>query len=86
MNAKSFVLASAAAALFVAGGAGTAVAEEEGEAAKIHCEGVNGCKGQGGCKTATNDCKGQNGCQGKGFLELSKEECEQAKAKAEETG
>ena len=42
---------------------------------KVHCYGVNGCKGQSDCKTASNDCKGQNSCKGHGFKELSKSEC-----------
>jgi hypothetical protein len=44
--------------------------------AAVHCQGVNACKGQGGCKTAANSCKGQNGCKGKGFVDVaSEEEC-----------
>lgn len=30
------------------------------------CAGKNECKGQGGCKTATNSCAGGNECKGKG--------------------
>ena len=45
MNAKSFVIASAAAALFIAGGSGIAGAEHH-EEAKVKCEGANECKGQ----------------------------------------
>lgn len=44
--------------------------------AKIHCSGVNSCKGQTACKTVSNDCKGQNSCKGKGFLSLSKADCD----------
>jgi len=44
--------------------------------AKVHCEGVNECKGKGGCKTAANACAGQNGCKGKGFTDVaSEDEC-----------
>lgn len=45
------------------------------EAAKIHCYGVNKCKGQNDCKTAKNSCKGMSSCKGQGFLAMSKEEC-----------
>lgn len=38
---------------------------------KVHCEGVNACKGQGGCKSENNACKGQNGCKGQGFTETA---------------
>jgi len=79
MNAKSFIIASAAAALFIAGGSGTAIAEE-GDDAKVQCNGVNSCKGQSACKTEGSSCAGHNGCKGKGFLMLSKADCEAAKA------
>jgi hypothetical protein len=49
--------------------------------AKIHCEGVNSCKGTSACATASNACKGQNKCKGQGYLELTKTECDAAKAK-----
>ena len=79
MNAKSFIIASAAAVLFTAGGSGMASAEE-GDEAEIKCEGVNSCKGQSACKTAGSSCAGHNECKGKGFLKLSKADCEAAKA------
>jgi hypothetical protein len=69
-------LASAAAVLFSAGVTTTAQADE----AKVHCAGVNSCKGQSACKSASNSCKGQNSCKGKGFLEMTKEQCTAAKA------
>jgi len=69
-------LASAAAMLFNVAVTTTAVADE----AKVHCAGVNSCKGQSACKSASNSCKGQNSCKGKGFLEMTKEQCTAAKA------
>jgi hypothetical protein len=71
-------LATAAAMLF---GNGFASAADTGSDAKIHCSGVNACKGQSACKSANNSCKGQNSCKGKGFLEMTKAECKDAKAK-----
>ena len=57
INKKSsgFLLASAAAALFMHG---PVMAEEPGGAqeAKVHCGGINACKGQAECKTANNAC------------------------------
>ena len=44
----------------------TAEPEAAGAGAKACCKGKNDCKGQGGCKTATNDCAGQNECKSKG--------------------
>ena len=71
-------VATAAAMLFGTGLATTAFA---GADAKMHCAGVNSCKGQSACKSANNACKGQNSCKGKGFLEMSKEECKAAQDK-----
>ena len=56
MNAKKLTglaLATAAAALFVSAGMTPAFAKEE---AKVHCDGVNACKGQSACQSATNAC------------------------------
>ncbi|MEZ4403258.1 MAG: hypothetical protein R3B06_24750 [Kofleriaceae bacterium] len=56
--------------------ANTAPAAPDQEmAAKVHCEGVNACKGHGACKTAANACAGQNGCKGQGFVEMPAAEC-----------
>jgi uncharacterized membrane protein len=69
-------LAAAAAGLLLSG----AVAADEGAAGKtadanIKCAGINACKGQTACKSASNECKGKNSCQGKGFLTVSKADC-----------
>ena len=83
MKTRSAIVASAAAALFVAGLAGAAQAgEQAGSEAKVKCEGVNSCKGHSDCKTAKNSCKGQNGCGGQGFVMMTQAECDAAKAKA----
>ena len=79
MNARTIsrvALAAAAAVMF-----STAAVSAGAEEAKVKCEGVNSCKGKSACGTANNACKGQNECAGKGFLELTKAECEAAKAK-----
>jgi hypothetical protein len=67
-------LAAAAASLFALG---NPVFAQQGESAKVHCYGVNSCKGQSACKTASSACKGQNSCKGKGFLEKTEADCEQ---------
>jgi hypothetical protein len=77
-NTTGMAVATAAAMLFGTGLISTAFAGD----AKEHCAGVNACKGQSACKSANNACKGQNSCKGKGFLEMSKAECDAAKAKA----
>ena len=45
------------------------------QVSKIDCAGVNECKGQGTCKTATSGCGGQNECKGKGVLAMTEAEC-----------
>jgi len=44
--------------------------------AKVHCGGVNACKGQSACNTANNACQGQNSCKGQGWIPLTKDECD----------
>ena len=70
-------IAAAAAGLFAIGYAAPVLAAEDG---KVKCEGVNGCKGQSDCAGAKNSCKGQNSCKGEGFKEMSKADCDKAKA------
>ncbi|HWY72137.1 MAG TPA: hypothetical protein VNW98_00735 [Burkholderiaceae bacterium] len=70
-------IAAAAAGLFAMGHAAPILAAEE--QAKIHCEGVNSCKGKSDCSSAKNSCKGQNACKGQGFLEMTPEACAKAK-------
>ena len=81
MNAKSAVLAAAAAALFTTGvtASHTATADHHKADEKIHCDGVNKCKGQADCGTATHDCSGKNACKGKGWKSMTKAECAEAK-------
>jgi uncharacterized membrane protein len=68
-------IAASVAMLALAGAAPTSSAIAKSHAAQIHCYGVNSCKGQSDCKTASNDCRGQNSCKGQGFKELSKGQC-----------
>lgn len=59
-------LATAAAAMFIAGAA-VGVAPTVAKA-DVKCAGINACKGHGACKTASNDCKGLNACKGQGWV------------------
>ena len=45
------------------------------EAGQIACYGINACKGQTVCATASNACRGLNSCQGKGYLHATRAEC-----------
>ena len=60
-------LATAAAALFIAGTGASATDTAAPNVVKSKCYGGNACKGQSECKTTTNACKGQNPCKGEGF-------------------
>jgi hypothetical protein len=72
-NTRGLATAVAVAALFGTPTLiGSAAAADE---PKVHCGGVNACKGQSACKSANNACKGQNACKGKGFLEMTQKEC-----------
>lgn len=79
MNKKlsGAALATAAALMFSTAPLSVASADE----AKVKCEGVNACKGSSACKTANSACKGQNSCKGHGYVEMTKAECDAAKAK-----
>ena len=57
-------LAIAAVSLALAG----AVAPAAAESAKVHCLGVNSCKGKSDCMTPKNSCKGMNACKGEGWI------------------
>jgi hypothetical protein len=72
------VLAIGAASVFALAPAVSSAAD----AASVNCYGVNGCKGQGACKTADNSCKGQNACKGKGVMSMSAADCAKAGGKA----
>jgi len=74
LNQKSGAkIAMTAAALIVSGTLATSAFAAGGTEGK--CFGVNGCKGQGACKTAQNDCKGMNACKGHGFIVMTDTEC-----------
>jgi hypothetical protein len=68
-------LATAAAGMF----AMTVAVPTAAQAAKVKCEGVNGCKGLSDCKSAGGSCKGLNACKGQGFKEMTQAECDKAK-------
>ena len=72
-------IAAVAAGMIMSGcettGGSTAAKSKE---AKVHCYGVNACKGTTACKTATNACKGQNSCKGTGWVPMGAAECKEA--------
>ncbi|HEX7953937.1 MAG TPA: hypothetical protein VF523_12785, partial [Burkholderiales bacterium] len=66
-------IAAAAATLFLSGLAGFSFANAE--ETKVHCAGVNACKGKSECSSAKNGCKGQNACRGEGWLSMAEKQC-----------
>ncbi len=57
------------------GGAGSSATTDDNteKQAKVMCQGINACKGQGAC--AVNNCAGTNKCKGLGWLSLTEAEC-----------
>jgi hypothetical protein len=72
MATKGTMIAAMAAGMFMAAAATPALAADS---AKVHCQGVNSCKGKSACNSATNSCAGQNSCKGKGWIEMTEKEC-----------
>jgi hypothetical protein len=72
MTTKGALVAAAVAGLFISA---TPLVASAKAGDKIHCQGVNACKGKGSCHSADNACKGQNGCKGKGWTEMSEKAC-----------
>lgn len=60
MNAKSLLIASAAATLFLSGTVPATAADAAG-GEQVVCEGINACKGQGHTKTTAADCQAKGG-------------------------
>jgi uncharacterized membrane protein len=67
--------AAIAALIALSGTAATTPAFAKSSAKQVECFGVNACKGQSDCKTASHDCKGQNDCKGQGFKSESAKQC-----------
>jgi hypothetical protein len=72
MTHKGAIIAAMAAGLFSVGGPLEASAADS---AKVHCQGVNSCKGKSACSTAKSGCSGQNGCKGQGWIEMTEKDC-----------
>jgi hypothetical protein len=78
MTMKGALVAGAVAGMFAAA---TPAVVKAAPDAKVHCMGVNDCKGKGACKSATTSCKGMNDCKGKGWVESTEKECTAKKGK-----
>jgi uncharacterized membrane protein len=77
---KGAALAIAAVSMVLAGAAPAAKAAST--SGKVHCLGVNSCKGKTDCHTPKNACKGMNSCKGQGWsFKESAAACEEAGGK-----
>ena len=81
LKTSSLSIAAAAATLAVSsfafaaetpnGAQGPAIAAGD----KVHCYGLNSCKGKSDCKTLLTSCKAKNSCEGKGFKAVDAKTC-----------
>lgn len=73
-----FVLAAAAATLLAGCSTMGAGNGAETQLAEGKCYGLNSCKGQGSCSSASsaNACKGLNSCKGQGWLAAIEADCD----------
>ena len=75
INAKSGAALAATAFTLALGLTAFQAAPSQAAGENLHCYGVNACKGQAECKTASNACKGQAACKGQGWVSLTADEC-----------
>ncbi len=68
MNFVSGSSIAIAAVTLAMGGATLTLSGVAKAADTVMCMGINACKGQAACKSASNECKGQNACKGQGWL------------------
>jgi hypothetical protein len=76
MTMKGAFVAAAVAGMFTAAIPAVAKAADSD---KVHCSGINECKGKGACKSAKSSCKGMNDCKGKGWVESTEKDCKAKK-------
>jgi len=69
------LLLSAVAGLVSLGTAVAAFAADTAVEEKVHCYGINSCKGTGDCSGKGHSCAGHNACAGQGHINLPKDVC-----------
>ena len=74
-NMSKALLVSAIAGLLAVNAASAADQPAQGEGDKVHCYGINKCKGTGDCSGKGHQCAGHNKCAGKGHINLPKDVC-----------
>jgi len=74
-NKRKALVATAVACLLATAGATTLAHSMDAAEGKVHCYGINKCKGTGDCGGKGRSCAGTNECSGKGFIDLDKDDC-----------
>jgi uncharacterized membrane protein len=74
-RSNTLLLASAVAGLMTLSALVTPPAMAGEEGGKVHCYGVNKCKGTGECGGKGHSCAGENACKGQGWLSIDKDTC-----------
>ena len=59
----------------VLSGAVPAMAADAAGGDQVVCDGINACKGQGGCAGAGHACAGKNACKGQGHTKTTEADC-----------
>ncbi len=75
-STKGMMIAASVASLLASGlvMAGGSAAKAE---PKVHCTGINACRGHGECAGDGHGCHGGNSCKGKGWIDVSAKECKE---------
>ncbi len=72
---RSALIVSAFCTLLAQGALASEGKSATATAGKVHCGGLNSCKGQGGCAAAKSSCNGPAGCATAGNACAGKNEC-----------
>lgn len=72
---RALLAASVAGLLAAVGSVWSGQHAQAVEGEKVHCYGLNKCKGTGDCGGKGHTCAGMNACQGEGFIDLSEGDC-----------
>jgi len=74
-NSKLTLLAASVAGILAVTGAILPQNAQAAEGDKVHCYGVNKCKGTGECGGKGHGCAGLNACAAQGWVSLTEAEC-----------
>jgi uncharacterized membrane protein len=69
------MLLAAMAGMLAVGSVATSAPAEDAQPEKVHCYGINKCKGTGDCSGKGHQCAGHNACNGQGHINLPKDVC-----------